>query len=554
VIAALTGGVVQIRRRVEIYQNDGVTPMAITDWNARLISGSVTVDGTRDERRAMDFTLDNTDFALNEDPYGGFWYDNIIKAFWGIEYYHTERSSTNASTNAPVSLLSVDGTFETGIIGWDSIGGGTFAQTNAFAYSGNFSGVMTTVGTPTQTTARPGFSTVIKNQVINIAGWVFATSSTPNARLAIDWYDRYLNYQSTSSTPAITVAANTWTYITANFTVPAGSSYARGGPSITGSPVAGTALYLDQFAFGYFNSPLAAMQARPTLRRWEVQVGEFMVDTIDQDRFPNTIHITGRDYAKQCLNSDLTTSLEYGTTFSADQIIQGLAGNAGVRKFRLPATGLFFEDATVFPVGTARWAVMKTIATAIGYEIYFTPDGYLTMRPFQDPVLSPMVYSIHSGSGGTMVSYKKTGDDSLLKNHIIVTGATVTDDAGLSTTAYGEAVNTDLSSPTNIFRMSDRVLPFTSDLLTTTADCQALADTLLRVNGLEEFSIDFSTLILPWIDANDIIEVIDPSGNTYIPTRFLLSSYTLPMNLGAMTGTAKRVTIVGTPAVTGVAA
>jgi len=553
VIAALTSGVVQIRRRVEIYQGDGITPMAISDWNGRLVDGSVTVDGTRDERRMMDITLVNDDGALNEDPYGGFWYDNILKVFWGIEYYHAETSAELASSNAPALLLSVDGGFESGVTGWVP-GGGTFVSTNAFKHSGTLSGLMTTTGSPAQTTARAPFVAVTRGQLLNLSGWVYSTGTPGNVKLTVDWYDRYLNLASSVSTTAITLVANTWTFISANFAVPAGTVYAQVGPTISGSPVAGTLLYLDDFNFGYYNAVQSIAQQRPTLKRWEMQVGEFMIDSIDMDRFPNTVHVTGRDYAKKCLNSDITSSLEYGTTYSADQIIQGLAANAGVTKFRLPATGLFFDDATVFDVGTARWAVMETVATAIGYEIYFTADGYLTMRPFQDPVLSPLVYSIHKGPGGTMVSYKKTGDDSLLKNHVIVIGATVTDDSGLSTTAYGEAINTDPSSPTNTTRMGDRVYPFTSDLLTTTADCQALANSLLRVNGLEEFSIDFSTLVLPWIDANDIIEVIDPSGSTYIPTRFLLSSYTLPLGLGAMTGTAKRVTIVGTSAVTGATA
>jgi hypothetical protein len=380
VIAALTAGVVQIRRRAEIYESNAITPFNIVNWNRRLNTGEISVDGTRDERRQIDITLENDDRLLDEDANGGFWYDKIIKVFWGIEYY----------------------------------------------------------------------------------------SST-------------------------------------------------------------------------------------TLKTWETQLGEFMVDTIDEDRFPHLTHVTGRDYTKKCLISDITQSMSFSSGFPVEQIIQALAANAGVTKFRLPITGRVFSDDTVFDVGTDRWSIMKTVADSIGYEIYFTPDGYLTMRPYQDPVLSPLSFTFKSGEDGTLNAYKRSSDDSQLKNHCIVIGATVTDNSGISTTAFGEAINDDLGSPTRRFNadgsyhMGDRVDVFTSDFITRTADAQALAESRLRVMALEEWSIDFSSLVIPWVDSNDIVAVENPdTTDTFTPTRFLLSTFKLPLGLGVMSGTAKRVTLVGT--------
>lgn len=389
---AITAGVVQIKRRAEIYESNAITPFGIANWDARLSTGSITVDGTRDERRMIDISLDNTDFALNMNPYGGMYYDKIIKVFWGVVYY-------------PVSSTGV-----------------------------------------------------------------------------VSAYQKF----------------------------------------------------------------------------WETQIGEFMIDTFDEDRFPNVQHITGRDYTKLCLQSDITQSETFDSTYPVEEILTGLAANAGVTKFRMPATGLFFKDDTTFDIGTSRWAIMVQVADSVGYEVFFTADGYLAMRPYQDPVLSPLVYTFEPGaSNGTLITYKKSSDDSLIKNHTMVVGATVTDDSGISTTAYGEAVNDDPRSPTRRYRpdgtihLGDRLDLFKSDYITSVADAQALAVQRLRVMGLEEFSVDFSSLIIPWIDANDIIQVINPNESVYTPVRFLFSNFAIPLGLGAMTGTAKRVTVVGTTSVTG---
>jgi hypothetical protein len=381
VVDALVAGAVGIHRRAEIYEADGITPFAIDDWDSRLTGGSVTVDMTRDERRMCDLEFNNWDFALNLNPVNGFWYDKIIKMFWGIEYYNSDGD----------------------------------------------------------------------------------------------------------------------------------------------------------------------------LSRWEMQVGEFMIDTIAEDFFPNVCKVTGRDYTKKCIVSEILNSIQFDSTTPVEVIIKALAANSGISKFRLPYTGLSFADTVVFDPGTARWEVMKRLADSVGYEIYFTSDGYLTMRPYQDPVLSPVSWIFRTGQpDGTLVTYRRTSNDSRVKNHCVVIGNTQTDSNGFSITAFGEARNDDPSSPTYIKRIGDRVDTFKSSYITDNDVAQALADARLRVASLEEYSIDFSSLILPFIDAGDIVDILNPNESSYVPARFLLSNYTLPFGLGAMTGVGRRVTIVGTKRTFGV--
>lgn len=385
VIRELTGGLVRIHRRVEIYEADGTTQFDIANWDSRLIDGSVTVDRERDEKRACDFTLDNTDKALKNDPNGGFWYDKILKAFWGIKYF--------------------------------------------------------------------------------------------------------------------------------------------------------------DFDFGAW-------------RRWETPLGEFMIDRIDEARFPNSVKVTGRDYAKKCIVSDLTQSLTFPQGVAVETIIQALAANAGISKFALPLTGNAYSQDLVYTRGTPRWQIIKQLADVIGYEVFFRADGYLTMRVYPDPTLSPVAWSFTEDAGGSLVDFSKSSNDANVFNHIIVTGAALgaePDDLGgavtgdsVSEVVFAEARNDDVSSPTRISRIGDRSKTYESDLFTTVSQAQDYADTMLRIASLEEYSMDFTSLVIPFIDAGDIIEIRQPDDDLYTPSRFLLSNYTIPMTLGPMTGTARRTTVVGT--------
>lgn len=551
VVSALIAGVVKLHRRVEIYERDGVTPFAIDRWNARLVTGSITVDGTRDERRMCDLTLDNGDEALNLNPYGGFYYDKILKVFWGIEYYSQRAPQVIQTTSK--NMLSSDGTFESGVSNWFATAC-TFTSSTAQSHTGFKSGLITTIGGSSQAYVRSGQAYAQPNQQYFAGMWVYCSVSR-NVTLTFDWFDiTQANYIQTTSLTTVGVNANTWTYISGNFTAPStpGIASFSAGPTLGSTPAAGILLYIDDFTLigpGVVTIPGAE---NGVLKRWEMQLGEFMIDQIDEERFPYQAQVTGRDYTKKCLMSDLTTSLSYDNTFTVDQIITGLMGNAGITKFRMPATGLTFNDDTVFAVGASRWSVIKAVADAVGYEVYFTPDGYATMRLIPDPVTSPLSYVFKPGkSGGTLVAYKRSSDDSLLKNHMIVIGATVTDDLGISTTAYGEAINDDPSSPTRREIMGDRVNTFTSDYITATQDAQALAIQMLRVQGLEEFSVSFSSLVIPWLEANDIIQVINPNESVDVPTRFLYSSFTLSLDLGPMQGVAKRVTLIGTTVTNG---
>jgi hypothetical protein len=68
---------------------------------------------------------------------------------------------------------------------------------------------------------------------------------------------------------------------------------------------------------------------------------------------------------------------------------------------------------------------------------------------------------------------------------------------------------------------------------------------MLKIKSLEDFNLTFSALVFPWLEAGDVMEFRDPRAGDDEPTKFLLTSFDMPLSLGPMGGAAKRVTIVG---------
>ena len=59
---------------------------------------------------------------------------------------------------------------------------------------------------------------------------------------------------------------------------------------------------------------------------------------------------------------------------------------------------------------------------------------------------------------------------------------------------------------------------------------------------LEEFKVQFGSIMLPWIRPGNVIELVDESDLYWAPNRYLLTSLEFPLDLGPMSGTAKRIT------------
>jgi hypothetical protein len=564
VINAVLAATTRTIRRVEIYESDSVTRWA-PDTAVRLIAGSVNIDQTRDERRTLDLTLDNTDGVLNTYP-GGFWYDKIIKCFRGV--------NVNEPMRAPNVLIIADPNRQSPLFRTmlATAGVGTvtvnteiteLADLNPYEVIVSLGGLDAPSKTDLLAQAYDAGKRIFtQGQSATEAELPFVTASsavtpgadtpwsiTPNAdvsnSLVTNWHAESYADDTDGGTLPTTVRASA--LILSSVTVGATAGYtllAESHPNGT----AGRWVHMQPALYNTSNTDAFLTQAftwlNPfvPLNDWEVQVGEFMIDKISEDNFPHQVKITGRDYTKKCLNSKFEVATEFDPGSTLESLIASISANAGISRKVLPTTGITVEKTFTYDQGTERWAALVEMATAYGYDIYFDGQGYLRMTPTQDPSTSPTVITLKTGTDGNLAAYTKTTDDSRLYNHVLVTGDT---GDGTSLPPHAEAINTDPNSPTSVARIGDRLYQYSSTFIETTEQAQSVADSFLAVHSLEEYQLDLTSLVLFWLDVGNIIEFIDPSPAPGDPTRFLLSTMTIPLTLDTMSATALRITIEG---------
>lgn len=562
--AAILGPVSDLTRRLEIFESNGVTPWLVDD--ERLIDGSITVDYSRSERRAFELTLDNEDFGLRYSP-EELWYDKIIKVYSGVRYVDT----TPTITQLVRTNLITNPSFEVNTTDWLTSSGSAIARDTTQARNG-IASLRVTVPTAhggAQWVPRIPIPVELRGTGAPYTWSVWAKQTSGSGTLKLELRGQTDASVTTETAVLDYVPLTTeWTRYSITLNINDVNT-TRLWPMTLGS-VAGQVYFLDSamveqaILLGYFDGAtqdfanrdyawtgtanaststetitVSTATAKSTV--WDTQIGEFMIDSINEAHFPYTVKITGRDYTKKCLMSKFAYSTAFAAGTSIENTIKSIAQNAGVTKFLLPLTGFTLDRDYYFERNTERWKAMNEIATAFGFELFFDAQGYLRMREFLDPVSAPLSYVFETGAFGTITDYSKTVNDTRIFNHVVVTGES-SDSTTLPVTA--QALNTEPSSPTNIDRIGDRVFPYSSAFITSVEQAQDLADKYLKIVGLEEFNLDFGAIALPWLEVGEIIQFNDPREFARQPSRFLLSSLSLPLGLGAMSANGKRVSVI----------
>ena len=564
VVAAVQSGTTTVTRRVEIFEADAKTkwdPEGDSDYDPRVTGGNVTVDYDRDERRSADIQFDNRDNSLRQDPAKGFWYDKIIKCFRGVEYASSSLAPKIVICDAPTStaayqirsILSQLGFNRTDValsssytalktydifVSYNPTGAATSATVYQQAYAAG-KGVMTfgneyTIANLPFVTATGG--TVTKALALTPTtfdsplrgGWSTETTTTTNSSLLLTAVDG-------TATPAATdinVATTHYTAITASNT--AGGRWFHYAPH----EIKTQGKILIRKAVEWIRD------WRPT-KAWEVQVGEFMIDRFSEPNRPRILSVACRDMTKKMLTSKLEKSISFAKGTPIVTIVQSLAANSGITKMRLPTSNKALPDRVDLERGTPRWQVCKDLCTANNFELFFDAQGYLSMRAFIDPSFGPITQVFKTGkisTGGNLVEYTRSADDSRLFNHIVVVGERENDTLA---PFFAEVKNTNPASPTNVSRIGDRLMdPIVGTYFTSNAQCFETAHNMMKVAALESYELSFSSIMYQWLEVGEVVQILEPNALETDPDRYLLTSLTLPMALGPMSGSAKRVIII----------
>lgn len=280
--------------------------------------------------------------------------------------------------------------------------------------------------------------------------------------------------------------------------------------------------------------------AEGTILDWYAPLGTFMIDRITQPYFPSEIRITGRDLTKKLITSKFGRATQFAAGTPMEVVVKTIATNAGISTFSLPNTGVVLGKDFLFEADTTRKKAIFDICSAYGYDCYFDALGFLVIQEQADPAADAPVITLQTGAGGCVVDFEKSINDTRIYNHIVVTGENSSGQAPV----VAEARNTDPASPTRISRIGERTYRYTSSFITTQDQAQDVANKFLKIHSLEEFTVNIDSFVLPWLEAGQTMEFIDPNPTQNQPTKFFLHNFTIPLGLNPMQIEARRVQLV----------
>ncbi|MFD6068918.1 DUF5047 domain-containing protein [Amycolatopsis lurida] len=177
-------------------------------------------------------------------------------------------------------------------------------------------------------------------------------------------------------------------------------------------------------------------------------------------------------------------------------------------------------SASVFIIERERWDAVEKLADFLAAEPFFDPLGRLVIRP--QPTLSRNpVWTIRTGNRGSLLTAKDKRSREQVYNRVVASGQRTDGVPAVYATA------TDTTSPAYYggpFGKKNRF--YTSELLTTTAQCQATADALLaRTRGVGA-QVEIEALVNPALDSGDVLAVLDPETGE---TRHIIDKLSIPL-------------------------
>lgn len=574
VIEAFSASVSHLIQRVEVYEFDGTTPWKPQIWDNLLVDGTVNVSYDSDERRNADIALNNDDGEIDKRP-DNFYYDKVLKVFYGIHVDQKPRQPTiciveefglagqavklkNMLTAAGYTRVRVNttATAYSQVASFDILISlsADYAHNLALltdAYNAGKSvlafNLTATAGQEPLAIGAAGASTVTAANGYQISatagaahpvqsGWTTftvtpsttfrrITGAAAGATTIGNWYDA-VNGTSSAIIAREAAGGARWLHI----------QHAEFDQTVLGGAY-------DQVC-GLVGAAARWLDTYEPIDYWDTQIGEFVFEDIDTDsKDPGLMRVTCKDYTARCLQAKLPTATTYTAGTSFDGFIKAQASNSMCFKQSVPPTGKTLPKDLTYEADTERWKIMKETSTAMGYELFFNSQGYLVLRPFQDPLLTPASLVLSDGENGNLVDKSSKASGNRIKNWIVARGES--SDATVLP-VWAEAKNDQVGHPARISKIGPRFDSFTSPLLTSTAQCQETANNLLRVAGLEEFTMNFSAILFPWLECGEIVELTPDSNDDSIqePERFLISTLSFPLDMNPMSGTGKRVTII----------
>lgn len=289
--------------------------------------------------------------------------------------------------------------------------------------------------------------------------------------------------------------------------------------------------YAAAAAAGTYDDLATASRARQTVTE-EVPLGVFVISEVgvDDSGAEVKISVEGDD------RSLLVTQNRWTAPFQIAAGTNVVTAIRSILESRYDRVTLIATDTTATvgaavlgqETGNDPWADARAIATAAGMDLYFNGEGNAVLEPIPAADDLTAVVSFAEGEVSTLLSAARKMNRRTTYSGVVVTG----EGTSTSTPVRAEVWDDDPASPTYRFGPFGQV-PFfySSSLVTSAAQAQAVAEGLLRkVTGLAE-SLEWQALVDPSIGPGDVVAVSAPAAR--VSKVLILDSVTVPLTVDA---------------------
>lgn len=274
-----------------------------------------------------------------------------------------------------------------------------------------------------------------------------------------------------------------------------------------------------------------------------VALGLFLVDrpVIRVDAAGSTIEIAGQDRVKLAAKSRFSVPETYAAGTPIADVVRAIATAAGMggTLLRLADGGKVLAADRTFETDADRWPAIVQLAADYALTTYVDADGYLVLEPAVTPDTLPApAWTFERGAEALMLGLTKEWSDDQLYNRVRVSG----ESANLAPVA-AEARDLNPASPAynpldGTGPIGDRLWTYTSAMVRSIEQAQAVADAKLLEVALVQEAITIPSVVHPALEVGDAVAVVEPLSRT--SDTYLLDTVSVPLAAGPMTVTARK--------------
>lgn len=270
-----------------------------------------------------------------------------------------------------------------------------------------------------------------------------------------------------------------------------------------------------------------------------VPLGVFQIDAPEVDSRDETLELSGSDRVDRATSSEFTVPTTYAAGERVGDVIRDILETAGVgtAQWSVDDDGATLGADRSYEVGDERLQAAMTLGTSFSLDVFADANGWMRVRPKVDPTSLPVVWTFRAGADATHLGLSKRWSRDRFYNHVLVTNDT-------SDTAIpllrSEALITDPANPLRVNGpMGDRLYKYVSGMITTQAQADSVAASLLWEHALIEEEINIDHVPNPSLEVDDAIHVEDDVTGTN--DTYAVRSIDLPIAGGSASLNVKKV-------------